>query len=89
MEWGITAVLRYDALGRLIRTDLPNGTFSRVVFDPWMQTTFDPNDNVAPLDSSDTAGESLWYQARKVLDPVTNPEGRAAALAYAHRERRV
>jgi YD repeat-containing protein len=70
----------------LIRTDLPNGTFSKVVFDPWMQTAFDPNDNVAPLDPSDTAGESLWYQARKALDPVTDPEGRAATLAYAHRD---
>ncbi len=34
VEWGVTPVLRYDALGRLIRTDLPNGTFSRVEFDP-------------------------------------------------------
>lgn len=37
VEWGVTAVLRYDALGRLVRTDLPNGTFSKVVFDPWMK----------------------------------------------------
>lgn len=85
VEWGVTPVLRYDALGRLIRTDLPNGTFSMVEFDAWKQTTFDPNDNVAPLDPSDTAGESLWYQARKGRDPVADPEGRAAALAYAHR----
>ena len=85
VEWGVTPVLRYDALGRLIRTDLPNGTFSKVVFDPWKQTTFDPNDNVAPLNPSDAGGESLWYQARKSLDPVTDPEGRAAGLAYAHR----
>jgi RHS repeat-associated protein len=85
VEWGFTPVLRYDPLGRLTRTDLPNGTFSKVVFDPWKQTTFDPNDNLAPLDPSDTTGESLWYQARKALDPVTDPEGRAAALAYTHR----
>ncbi|MFO0761900.1 MAG: hypothetical protein U0359_36005 [Byssovorax sp.] len=48
----MTPILRYDPLGRLIRTDLPNGTFSKVVFDPWKQTTFDPNDTVT---------ESLWY----------------------------
>jgi RHS repeat-associated protein len=76
VEWGVTPVLRYDALGRLTRTDLPNGTFSKVEFDPWKQTTFDPNDMVV---------ESLWYQARKSLDPIGDPEGRAAALAYAHR----
>ena len=85
VEQGVTPILRYDPLGRLVRTDLPNGTFSKVVFDPWTQTTFDPNDNVAPIDPSDTTGESLWYQARKTLDPVADPEGRAAALAYAHR----
>jgi len=77
VAWGVTPVLRYDALGRLIRTDLPNGTFSKVAFDAWKQTTFDPNDTVA---------ESLWYQARIGLDPVADPEGRAAALAYAHRD---
>ncbi|MEO5726951.1 MAG: RHS repeat-associated core domain-containing protein [Byssovorax sp.] len=77
VAWGVTPVLRYDALGRLIRTDLPNGTFSKVVFDAWKQTTYDPNDTVA---------ESLWYQARAGLDPVAEPEGRAASLAYAHRD---
>jgi RHS repeat-associated protein len=84
-EWGVTPVLRYDALGRLVRTDLPNGTFSKVVVDPWKQTTFDPNDNVAPIDPNDTTGESLWYQARKGLDLVTDPNGRAAALTHVHR----
>jgi len=76
VEQGVTPILRYDALGRLVRTDLPNGTFSKVELDAWKQTTFDPNDTVA---------ESLWYQARNGLDPVTDPEGRAAALAYEHR----
>jgi len=77
VAWGVTPVLRYDALGRLIRTDLPNGTFSKVVFDAWKQTTYDPNDTVA---------ESLWYQARSGLDPVSDPDGRAAALAVAHND---
>ena len=77
VEYGVTPILRYDALDRLVRTDLPNGTFSKVVFDPWTQTTFDPNDTVE---------ESLWYQARKGLDPAADPEGRAAALAYAHKD---
>jgi hypothetical protein len=44
----------------LIRTDLPNGTFSKVEFDPWKHTTSDPNDNVAPGSiRNDTGGESL------------------------------
>ena len=75
VEQGVTPVLRYDPLGRLVGTDLPNGTLSSVVFDPWKQTSFDPNDTVL---------ESAWYQDRKGLDPDTDPEGRAAKLAAAH-----
>jgi RHS repeat-associated protein len=43
---GVTPVIHYDALDRVIRTELPNGTESRVEFDPWLQKTFDPNDAV-------------------------------------------
>ncbi|XXT18147.1 hypothetical protein WME94_48750 [Sorangium sp. So ce429] len=74
VEWGVTPVLRYDPLGRLIRTDLPNGTFSWVEFDAWKQTSHDPND---------TALESSWYAARQAL-PAGDPERRAAELAAAH-----
>ncbi|XXX53456.1 RHS repeat-associated core domain-containing protein [Sorangium sp. So ce124] len=74
VEWGVTPILRYDPLGRLIRTDLPNGTFSRVVFDAWKQTSHDPNDTVL---------ESAWYAARQAL-PAGEPERRAADLAAAH-----
>ena len=55
--------------------DLPNGTFSKVVFDPWKEAHFDPNDTVL---------ESAWYQERQGLDPQNDPEGRAAKLAAAH-----
>jgi RHS repeat-associated protein len=82
VEWGVTPVLRYDPLGRLVRTDLPNGTFSKVVFDPWRETRFDPNDTL--FDPNHPADESLWYAARKNLDHDTDPEGRAAHLAAAH-----
>ncbi|WP_437776708.1 RHS repeat domain-containing protein [Sorangium sp. So ce1097] len=74
MEWGGTPILRYDPLGRLIRTDLPNGTFSRVVFDAWKQTSHDSNDTVL---------ESAWYAARQAL-AAGDPERRAAELAAAH-----
>ncbi|AUX35470.1 MULTISPECIES: SpvB/TcaC N-terminal domain-containing protein [Sorangium] len=74
VEWGVTPILRYDPLGRLIRTDLPNGTFSRVVFDAWKQTSHDPNDTVL---------ESAWYAARQAL-AAGDPERRAANLAAAH-----
>src|SRR5581483_8404703 len=35
VERGVTPIITYDAIGRVIRTDLPNGTFTKVVFDAW------------------------------------------------------
>ena len=82
VQWGVTPVLRYDPLGRLIRTDNPNGTFSRVAFDPWQQT---------PWDANDTVLESDWYQERGAPDPEGEEPGgldaqetRAAYLAAQH-----
>ena len=76
---GVTLILRYDSLARLIRTDLPNGTFSRVEFDPWQQINWDENDTVR---------ESRWYAERGSPDPLgprpADPETRAAWLAGRH-----
>lgn len=46
VQWGVTPVLHYDPLGRLIRTEFPDGTESKVVFDAWYQETWDQNDCV-------------------------------------------
>jgi len=79
VEWGVTPILHYDPLGRLIRTDNPNGTFSRREFDAWEQITSDENDTVL---------ESKWYAARgspQLSDPEPkDPETRAAWLAVNH-----
>jgi RHS repeat-associated protein len=80
-EIGVTPVLYYDAVGRNIRTLFPNGTFTRVEFDPWMQKVFDANDTVK---------ESQWYSEHGSPDPATQPEPlndparRAAWLAAKH-----
>jgi len=79
VELGVTPILHYDPLGRLIRTDNPDGTFSRVEFDAWQQITSDENDTVV---------ESQWYVDRgspKPADPEpTDPETRACWLAAHH-----
>jgi RHS repeat-associated protein len=80
VEQGVTPVLHYDPLGRLTRTELPNGTESRIEFDAWSQVAHDPNDLVAGSD---------WYTSR--IDYVGADVGllaekRAAVLAYAHRD---
>ena len=32
VEIGVTPVMHYDPVGRVVRTDFPNGTFSKVEF---------------------------------------------------------
>ncbi|SLM48752.1 RHS repeat-associated core domain-containing protein [Nitrospira japonica] len=64
-EMGVTPIMYYDAVGRLIRTELPDGSFSRVVFSPWHVTAFDRNDT-----AYDPTGHahSDWYKRR--TDPA-------------------
>jgi len=75
-ERGVTPILHYDPLGRLVRTDFPDGTFSRVDFDPWRQTSFDAND---------TAGASSWHTERMAL-LAGDPERRAAEVTVPHHD---
>lgn len=55
VETGVTPLLYYDALGRLIKTEMPDGTLSRTEFDSWKQSVYDPNDTIL---------ETSWYHNR-------------------------
>ena len=61
VERGVTPIIYYDALGRNVKTELPDGTFTTVAFDSWQQTSYDANDTV--MDSS-------WYD-----DKINSPVG--------------
>ncbi len=87
-EVGVTPLLYYDAPGRLVRTELPDGTITRVEFSPWHVTTYDANDAVL---------ESSWYTDRSPLPPdqplprnalngapLSTADQRAAWLAARH-----
>jgi RHS repeat-associated protein len=76
-EEGVTSLMYYDSLSRLIRTEMPDGTFSRVEFSPWHTQSFDANDTVE---------ESPWYEARTPTSNATSADKRAARLARAHRD---
>jgi RHS repeat-associated protein len=72
VELGVTAILTYDAPGRVIRTDYPDGTFSKVEFDPWKQFSYDRNDTVI---------DSQWFKDINpdlTLPEPSDPEQRAA-----------
>jgi RHS repeat-associated protein len=74
VEVGVSSVLFYDAVGRLIRTEHPNQTVARHEFGAWQSLAFDENDTVL---------SSGWYAARNsgALGPE---EQRAAQLAAVH-----
>jgi RHS repeat-associated protein len=80
-EVGVTPLMYYDAPGRLVRTELPDGSLSRVTFSPWDSLSYDANDTVL---------ESSWYQDRGAPDPTqplpagSSSRTRAAWLAAQH-----
>lgn len=45
---GVSSVLFYDPVGRAVATLNPDHTYTKVVFDPWQQTTHDANDTRCP-----------------------------------------
>ncbi|MEP3890333.1 MAG: SpvB/TcaC N-terminal domain-containing protein [Hellea sp.] len=46
---GVTPILYYDAMDRVVRTELPDGTQSRTVFTPWEQESWDALDCIDEL----------------------------------------
>ncbi|PWV56385.1 SpvB/TcaC N-terminal domain-containing protein [Chitinophaga sp. S165] len=55
IETGVSPIVYYDPLGRMVRTVLPEETFTRTVFTPWKRMVYDVNDNVTL---------SNWYLKR-------------------------
>lgn len=69
VETGVTPIMYYDAIGRLIKTEMPDGTFSKTEFDAWNQSIYDPNDTIL---------ESPWYQNRtnRLIDTELTAAGK-------------
>ena len=69
VQVGVSPVLFYDPVERVVATLHPNHTYEKVVFDPWQQTTFDVNDTVAA-------------QATETGDPRTDADIGSYVTAY-------
>jgi len=86
-EMGVTPIIYYDAAGRVIRTELPDGLFSTVEFTPWQAISYDPNDTAYNPDPNQ---QSDWYKRRtdpnhpRFPDFNTLEHRRAATLVEAH-----
>jgi RHS repeat-associated protein len=72
-EVGVTPVMYYDAPGRLIRKDSPDGSYTRIAFSPWDVATWDQNDTLLEPGNA-------WYAANTAAT-VTPSQNRAAKLA--------
>ncbi|GHO82382.1 SpvB/TcaC N-terminal domain-containing protein [Dictyobacter formicarum] len=75
-EVGVTPVMYYDAVGRVIRTESPDGSYSRIEFSPWHVTHYDANDTVSETGNA-------WF-ARKSAPTASVADQRAARLAAEH-----
>ena len=69
---GVSQVLHYDPLGRVIRNDFPDGSFSTTVFDGWVQILYDRNDTVK---------DSSWYLTYSGSPDPQNVAAAGKALA--------
>ncbi|MEZ4861706.1 MAG: SpvB/TcaC N-terminal domain-containing protein [Caldilineaceae bacterium] len=94
---GVSPVLFYDPVERVVATLHPNHTYEKVLFDPWQQATWDVNDTVLndPRTDEDVKGYTAgyfktqpatwqtWY-AQRIGKPVGDPEHNAAQKTAVH-----
>lgn len=76
-DWGVSAILYYDPLDRVIKTTFPDGTIVRSKFTPWYVEQWDQIDSLKDNDSS-------WYQNQLATNDAD--KRRAANNAYQHAE---
>lgn len=69
VETGVTPILYYDAVGRMIKKEFPDSTFSKTEFDSWKQIIYDQNDTVLETD---------WYDKRfnRLIDAELTAAGK-------------
>ncbi len=65
---GVSPVLFYDPLARVVATLDANQTWGRVVFDPWRQITWDANDTVLISDPGTDADVGQYFQRLPTSD---------------------
>lgn len=93
---GVSPILFYDPLERVVATLHPNHTYEKVVFDPWRQVTWDVNDTILQADPKDDpdVGDFFrrlaeddylptWHQSR-INGELGEAEKQAAAKAAKH-----
>ncbi|MBW4441093.1 MAG: VCBS repeat-containing protein [Plectolyngbya sp. WJT66-NPBG17] len=72
VESGVTPLFYHDALNRLVKTVLPDGTLSTTSFNAWQQLLYEQGDTVT---------QSSWYtdRAGSLIDGILLAEGKDPA----------
>ncbi|XLS30595.1 SpvB/TcaC N-terminal domain-containing protein [Flavobacteriaceae bacterium M23B6Z8] len=73
LEEGVTPLFFYDAMGRQIRTEMPDGTLLKSDFSPWYCKKYDANDTVLEPNNS-------WYQRNLTGTAAQQRAANSAAL---------
>lgn len=79
---GVSPILFYDPVERVVATLRPNHTFEKVVFDPWRQKTYDCNDTVLVADPKNDPDVGSYFKRLPAADylPTWYAERQAGAL---------
>lgn len=67
-DTGVTPILFYDPMERVVATLHPNHTFEKVVFDPWRQETWDMNDTTTHYDPRTDPDVGEFFQLLPAAD---------------------
>ena len=94
---GVTPILFYDPLDRVVATLHPNHVYEKVVFNPWQQATWDSNDTVLLIDpkTDPDVGEFFrrlpeqdylptWYSRANTSAIASEKDAAQKALAHAN-----
>ena len=65
---GVSPVLLYDPLGRVVGTLHPDHTFEKTIFDPWKSATWDRNDTVLVVDPRSDPDLGDYFQRLPTAD---------------------
>ncbi|PKH01306.1 toxin [Psychromonas sp. MB-3u-54] len=68
IDAGVTSIVFYDPLERVVATLHPNHSFEKVVFDPWRQESWDVNDTVMLSDPGTDPDVGQYFQLLATAD---------------------
>jgi RHS repeat-associated protein len=67
-DTGVTPILFYDPVERVVATLHPNHTYDKVVFDPWRQEAWDVNDTVTQSDPTADPDVGEFFKRLPIVD---------------------